>query len=267
MNRAVCITTWREFKANKVRVIMLTLLILAPIVIATLRRCSAPDALNEDLMAHPSIALAFTLLWSAGVIGREVQNGTITLVLTRPITIANYVVSKWFAVGFAASLCAFEAVLLEHVVTAANCPQLLWDTEFLTNGIERVMLCFGAAALLVMFSSLVSGLKDLALLAGCGFAFSIISACSSMAHQFAYSARSVAGIKVTAAETEILSNLAHSAESLCAAIFFPYIPFSTLVSGSVLTLAPLLSSLTLIAVCLSIAIATMTRKEFSYAAD
>jgi hypothetical protein len=264
MNRAVCITTWREFKANKVRVIMLTLLILGPILISTLRRCTVPEALNEDLLCHPSIALAFTLLWSAGAIGREVQNGTITLVLTRPITIANYVVSKWFAVGFAASICAVEAVFLEHLVTAVNCPQVLWSTEVLVNGFERVLLCFGIASLLVMFSALVSGLKDLALLAGCGFAFFLASAFSSMVHQWC---REEHLSKLITFDPDLVTTLNRSFESLCAAIFYPYVPFSSLVSGSILTLSPLLSSLTLITICLSIAIGAMTRKEFSYAAD
>jgi len=259
MNRAVCITTWREFQANKVRIIMLTLLFLAPIVIFTMKRCSAPEALNEDLLSHPAMASFFTLLWSAGVIGREVQNGTIALVLSRPISIANYVFSKWFAVGLAASICALEAVFCEHIISAVNCPALLWQSEFLINGFERVLLAFGTAAFLILLSALVSGLKDLALLAGFGFSFMVFASFSSMLHQLATNTGFLS--------EDCMHGLAKAFEHIFVAIIFPYLQVSAFVSGDLFALGSLVSYLTLVTCSLSLAIRALTSKEFSYAAD
>lgn len=260
MNRAVCITTWREFKANKVRVILLTLLFLGPIVMFTLQRCSNPEALNSDLLSHPLMASFFTLLWASGVIGREVQNGTIALVLARPITIANYVVSKWFAVGFAASLCAVEAVFCEHIVSAFNCPSLLWAPEVLTNGFERVVLCFGTAAFLVFLSSLVSGLKDLALLAGFGFVFVLYNAFAQTVYQCAVTTARLV-------DTSFAVNCGHLIESLFIGILFPYVPLSVVTSGNLFAYGPIFSLLALVTCCLSFSIWVLTHREFSYAAD
>ena len=106
MNRAICVTTWREFKSNKVRLIMLFLLLIAPIFQFTVQRCQNIDSLTQDLLTPSAVALAYTLLWGVGVIGREVQHGTISLVLARPVSIVTYVVSKWLAVGLAAAVCA-----------------------------------------------------------------------------------------------------------------------------------------------------------------
>ncbi len=258
MNRAVCITTWREFCANKVRVILLTLLFLGPIVTFTLQRCGNPEALNVDMLSHPIVASFFTLLWASGVIGREVQNGTIALVLARPITIANYVVSKWFAVGFAASLCAVEAVFCEHIISAVNCPSLLWAPEFLANGFERIMLCFGTAAFLVFLSSLVSGLKDLALLAGFGFMFVLYNA-------FAQTVYAMFGNMHI--DNNFFLYFGRIIESLFTAILFPYVPVSAFFSGSLFAYGPVLAAVTLIACCLSFSIWVLTHREFSYAAD
>jgi len=258
MNRAVCITTWREFKANKVRIIMLTLLFLAPLVVFTMRRCTSPEALNEDLLSHPCMASLFTLLWAAGVIGREVQNGTIALVLARPISIATYVYSKWFAVAFAASLCAVEAVFCEHIISAVNSPALLWQTEFLTNSVERVLLCFGTAAFLILLSSLVSGLKDLALLAGFGFIFMTLATVGSMVHHLCAAANF---------DAELARGLAKSVEHIFVGIIYPYIPLSVFFSGDLFAVGSLISYSTLITCSLALAIKVLTRKEFSYAAD
>ncbi len=258
MNRAVCITTWREFKANKVRIIMLTLLFLAPVVVFTMRRCTSPESLNEDLLSHPCMASFFTLLWAAGVIGREVQNGTIALVLARPISIATYVYSKWFAVAFAASLCAVEAVFCEHIISAVNCPALLWRTEFLTNGVERVLLCFGTAAFLILLSSMVSGLKDLALLAGYGFTFMVFASVSSMVHHLCAAAHF---------DPDLARGAFRAIEHVFGGIIFPYVQLSVFFSGDLFALGSIVSYLTLITCSLALAIKVLTRKEFSYAAD
>ncbi len=215
-------------------------------------------AQTRFLLSHPVMASLFTLLWASGVIGREVQNGTIALVLARPITIANYVVSKWFAVGFAASLCAVEAVFCEHIISAVNCPSLLWAPEFLDNGLERVILCFGTAAFLVFLSSLVSGLKDLALLAGFAFMFVLYGAFSHTVYQLS---------SCLHLDYNFALHFGRIVESFFTAILFPYVPMSVFLSGSYFAYGPVIALLTLITCCLSSSIWVLTHREFSYAAD
>lgn len=257
MNRAICINTWREFKGNAVRLILLTLAFLAPLVSFTFQRCTYPATLTEEQIAHPSIAILFALLWGCGVIGKERQNGTIGLVLARPITISNYVTSKWFAVGLAASVCAVQALIVEHAVSIFFTPSLWVSTEFLTNALERVIIAFGISAVLIFYSSLVSGLKDLALLAGTGFGLMLIA---QMLSPFSYSRGS-----------EYEQNLAHHAMSIgsyyIVAIFYPNIPLADLINGGGEYLYYILNYFTVVTVFLSLAVFFLRRKEFSYAQD
>lgn len=259
MNRAVCTTTWREFRANKVRVIMLTLLLLGPIVIFTLQRCNNPESINQDLLSPSFMACLFTLLWGIGVIGREVQHGTIALVLARPITICDYVVSKWFSVGVAAAVCSVEAVLLEHFISSMNCPQLLFQPEVLYNALERIVLSFGTASLLIMTSALVSGLKDLALLGGFAFCLLLSQAADSII-------RSINNI-MPAFPTETICAGTKVLSSALIELFYPYVPVSLFMAGDFSAIGSLISYLTVLTCCLSLAIWSLNRKEFSYAAD
>jgi ABC-type transport system involved in multi-copper enzyme maturation permease subunit len=259
MNRAVCVTTWREFKSNKVRLVMLFLLLVAPLFQYTQQRCQSPDTLTQDLLTPSGVALGYTLIWGAGVIGREMQHGTISLVLARPISIVSYVMSKWMAVGLAASICSFQAVLIEHLISSVFSPSLLWQTEFLTNGLERVILCFGGAAFLILLSSLLSGLKDLALLAGILF---LLTMSSSAALILEYVPGGRSG--------ELAEQIKHWVSIFGHGILYvlyPLVPVSMFCNGNYNDIIAVLSYLTTVTCCLSLAIFVLTRKEFSYAAE
>jgi ABC-type transport system involved in multi-copper enzyme maturation permease subunit len=259
MNRAVCITTWREFKSNKVRVVMLFLLLVAPLFPYTLQRCQTPDSLSQDLLTPSGIALAYTLLWGVGVIGREMQHGTISLVLARPISIVSYVMSKWLAVAVAAAVCSFQAVLLEHLISSVFCPSLLWQPEFLANGLERILLCFGSAAFLILLSSLVSGLKDLALLAGICFLLTVSSWGASIVQYIPGGS----GGKLAEQLGHICSIFGHG----IIFVLYPNVPILYLIGGNYTDIQSLLSYATTITCCLALSIFVLTRKEFSYAAE
>lgn len=257
MNRAVCVNTWREFKGNNVRLILLTLIMLAPLASFTYRRCSYPAEISEDMMSFPVIASFITLLWGAGCIGKERQNGTIALVLARPITIANYVISKWFAVGLASAVCALQLLLIEHAVSIYFSPSLISSTDFLVNGLERVLISFGTAAVLVFYSSLVSGIKDLALLGGTGLA---ILLCAQFASPFMYS-------QGTTEQQAFFSHWVHIMGAACLAVFYPDIPLNDLLNGGGEYLYSVVNYACVLTVFLSLAIFFLRRKEFSYAQD
>lgn len=261
MNKAICATTWREFKANKVRCSILTLLFLLPVAFYTLLRLNWDNAYEVDMVSPPVIALAYTLLWSVGVIGREVQNGTIGLVFTRPITIANYVISKWFAVSFAAAICAVQAGVIEHLISSFYNPSLLFSIEFFSNCCERVFICFGFAAVMVMLSSLVSGMKDIAVLAGFALLWGITNMIGGML-------RSDLGIFNQYAHVIYpLAGLVDLYNKMMLQAFFPSLSIEPMLDLNFLYLPAILNYGALVTGCLASSIFLLNRKEFSYAAD
>ena len=261
MNKAICATTWREFKANKVRCSILTLLFLLPVAFYTLVRLNWDNAYEVDMISPPIIALAYTLLWSVGVIGREVQNGTIGLVFTRPITIANYVVSKWFAVSFAAAICSVQAGVIEHLISSFYNPSLLFSLEFFSNCCERFFICFGFAAVMVMLSSLVSGMKDIAVLAGFALLWGITNMIGGML-------RSDLGIFNQYANVIYpLAGLVDLYNKMMMQAFFPSLSIEPMLDLNFLYLPAILNYGALVTACLASSIFLLNRKEFSYAAD
>jgi ABC-type transport system involved in multi-copper enzyme maturation permease subunit len=270
MNRAVFVTTWREFRHNKVRCIILTLLFLLPLALFTFVRVEASfnsymrsTCFETDMLTPSWIAMVYTLLWSVGVIGREVQNGTIGLVFARPITIANYVCSKWLAVSIAASVCAVQACVTEHLISSVFCPQLLFTPEFAINCGERVILCFGLASFLILLSSLVSGLKDIAVLAGLGLLFGLNFLISSILDSFLARMDATLPSKVGHYINGFLSFF----NGIFLALFYPALDLRPILSMNMLYLPNVINYLALVTTCLACSVWIMTRKEFSYAAD
>lgn len=262
MNRAICVNTWRQFKSNNVRLILLTLLILAPLAHFTWRRCTYEYDLMEDMISYPFVASLFALIWGVGVISCERQHGTISLVLARPLTVSRYVLSKWFAVGFAASLCSLQCLFVEHAVSVILYPPLLSNLDFVANGLERVILAFGTASMLIFYSSLVTGLKDLALIVGTLFAGMV-----GMQFLRPILISEVCMRGAGTAGQQFMTHLTNVVGSGFAVFFFPNIPVSEILNGSNAIFTSTINFVCVVTVCLSLAIFFLSRKEFSYGQD
>jgi len=252
VNRAICITTWREFRSNSLRLVLLSLFLMVPLLGFTVGRCFDPAARSADLLSPSWFALAYTVLWGAGVIGREVQHGTISLVLARPISIISYVTSKWLAVAIAASSCSILAVLIEHLISCFSAPTLFFRAEFLLNGLERIFICFGAAAFLICLSSLVNGIADLALLAGMPLAILLSNLLLSIGWRLS-------------GHTEMMRN--NLMWHFFLFLYYPHVEITKIVAGNYHDLTGLIAYAAYITGFLSLAIFTLTRREFSYAAE
>ncbi|MCA0314717.1 MAG: ABC transporter permease [Candidatus Melainabacteria bacterium] len=259
MNRAICVNTWRQFKSNNVRLILLTLMILLPLGGTTLMRCNSSVAVDDACLSPPFIATLFTLLWGIGVIGCERQHGTISLVLSRPVSISRYVFSKWFAVSIAASICSVQALLIEQFVSVALSPSLMFNTEFVANGLERVLLCFSTASVLVFFSSLVTGIKDLALIAGVLFAGQLIR---SFFEPLTYNSGRLFGLSQV---PSFITNFYNACSDAYCVFLYPNIPVADILNGSAEFFTYLINYTCVITVSLSMAIFFLSRKEYSYA--
>lgn len=106
---------------------------------------------------------AFGLVFAAGLIGQEVSSGVLTLVFARPVRRAEYVLGRWLGA------CALgSALVLLEVLVAAGALLMRHGEPTLpmvaSKVLEGVLAVIGSSTVLLMFSSLVAGLGDLALL-------------------------------------------------------------------------------------------------------
>lgn len=152
--------------ASKLRLIVLTFLILFPILKSSAALCFE-KRFPTELISEPGNMIAFVLACGSGCIGGQLNDGTLSLVLSRPLKISSYVVSKWLAVAVASTIASMMQLVSELIVAYFRTPHLLDFGQILTNGIERILICFGFSAVLMFFSSIVSSSKDLAIYLVC----------------------------------------------------------------------------------------------------
>jgi hypothetical protein len=101
------------------------------------------------------------LVWmlGAGIIGEDISNGTILLVLARPIRRWEYVMSKWAALSIlTVSILVAQALATTAVLIRTQ--QTVLPAEVLLRVVESILLGTGSAAVVVMFSVLVAGGKE-----------------------------------------------------------------------------------------------------------
>ena len=120
-------------------------------------------AFMKSLAPLEGAAGMFALTLAAGAIGQEVASGTLTLTFARPLTRASYVFGRWAgATLFAAALAAvLEALTLLSV--AARGGPLPGGGEMAALALEGLLNAGAMAAVMVMLSSFVNGLGDVAL--------------------------------------------------------------------------------------------------------
>jgi len=158
---AICKNTWNQCLASRVRLGILCLVWIAPILQNTISLC-VQHVFPEALYSQSNSVALLVLIVGSGCIGSQLNDGTLSLTLSRPLTVAQYVMSKWFAVFVASSVAALSQLAAEVLVSLTRTPALINPADVLTNGAERVILCVGLSAVLILLSSLVSGVKDLA---------------------------------------------------------------------------------------------------------
>ena len=86
-------------------------------------------------------------------IGRDVSEGLLPVLLTRPLRRSSYVLGHWAALGTVASFWALLHALVQWGLILGTTPEPPRLEELLYNMFGRVSLCFGMAAALVCFSA------------------------------------------------------------------------------------------------------------------
>ncbi|MBI3535775.1 MAG: ABC transporter permease subunit [Deltaproteobacteria bacterium] len=109
------------------------------------------------------MAIWFTWILGAGLIGRDVSTGTLHLLLTRPIIRYRYVLVKWFALSFLATTICWLNFFLGIGIIRIFQGESIVTHVLLGEMINVLIYSFGTASLVAAFSSLLPGHGDLGL--------------------------------------------------------------------------------------------------------
>jgi ABC-type transport system involved in multi-copper enzyme maturation permease subunit len=134
--------------------LMLILLVMAPGILMS--------AFTRSLGSLGDSGVWFAFILAAGAIGQDVSSGVLQLTFARPVSRPSYVFSRWLAAGgFGAALALAQIAIAAALVLARDGRPELGDTLTLILG--NVLASLTMAAVIVMLSSLVNGLGDVAL--------------------------------------------------------------------------------------------------------
>jgi len=197
---------------------------------------------NHSLEPIMPLASYLGVVFAAGAIGQDVSAGTLQLLLARPVTRPEYVVNRWLGASLLAT--AWQTMMLLFGVLVLLSGHHDVDAVALLRAIgEGAARAFGAAAVVVMFSSLVGGLADIGLLIGIAAATQF----GTMASQFA--GWSYVGIALQKIQESLM----------------PELPLGWIGQGERPPWETLATWGFVVALALFVAIVRMNRKELSYA--
>jgi hypothetical protein len=102
---------------------------------------------------------AFAIFLGAGLIGQDVSSGTLQLLFARPVTRAEYVVSRWLGAVLAAT-CLTLAQLVIGVGFLALHGDVPGIKELALFAGSQVLAIAGTTSVLVLFSTMLPGVGD-----------------------------------------------------------------------------------------------------------
>jgi len=107
-------------------------------------------------------SLSFALIFGVGMIGLDVSSGVLQLVLARPVTRTEYVLSRWFATALgAATFSVLQGAIATLILHWRGGPVTLESVAGML--LATVSSAFGASAVLMALSTLAPGLADIGL--------------------------------------------------------------------------------------------------------
>ena len=236
MNEALILAMLRQRAASPVRLVLLAFLFGMPLLVAV----GAP-AIGLSVLGD---GYGMILVLAAGMIGQDLSSGVLQLLFARPVTRSSYVLSRWIAVGLAGvALCTVQALLCALLLTLRSAQPEMRTLLFVIG--DNVLLAFGLAAVMTLFSSLLGGFGDLAILLVATITGKVLEAIAQFANS-PIMGRIGAEIGIFVLPKVALAQVFGSAD----------VPWFMLASYA--------STVTL---CLALAIVVMNRKELSYASS
>jgi ABC-type transport system involved in multi-copper enzyme maturation permease subunit len=182
------------------------------------------------------------MIFAVGMIGQDLSSGVLQLLFARPVRRSEYVFSRWIAVGAAAAGVALAQTLIAVAFMAAR-GEAPAPSEIAWLLGQRVLECFGLAAVFTLLSTLVGGFADIALYLVVMLAGGIIQLVGQANHWTVVS---------------------RAAEEL-GQFLNPKLQLAQMVSTSPFPFFPLASFLSTVTLCLVLAVVVMNRRELSYA--
>ena len=101
----------------------------------------------------------FAVILGAGLIGQDVSSGTLQLLFARPVTRAEYVVSRWLGAALTASCLSAVQIAIGSVFLALHGAPPGGGQLAIVLGVQ-VLNAFGTVSVLLLFSTLLPGIGD-----------------------------------------------------------------------------------------------------------
>ena len=102
---------------------------------------------------------AFAFFLGAGLIGQDVSSGTLQLLFARPVTRAEYALSRWLGAALAAS-CLVVSQLAIGVMLLALHGESPSARDLAIFAGEQLLAAFGTTSVLLLFSTTLPGVGD-----------------------------------------------------------------------------------------------------------
>ncbi|MDR3614460.1 MAG: hypothetical protein P4L53_12935 [Candidatus Obscuribacterales bacterium] len=259
MNWPVFKNTLQEIAQNKLRLFLLLVLFLFPVFVSTGQMCVSGEFPDHPI-SNASVAINFVLVWGCGTVGRQISDGTMSLLFSRPLTTTSFIFSKWLAVASASMATALLQLSAEAIVQFARTPSSMAYGDLWCNAAERIMFCFGFAAVMVFLSSLVTGIKDLGLV----FVLTVIQSIATLVAQMKPWKGSDA---LTKSIIQLASAAGQFTSSLLSTLTKPTIEMQAILSAMPEMWYQIFAYLAVITVCLSLAILLLNKRELPYGSD
>jgi ABC-type Na+ efflux pump permease subunit len=235
INRTLIESFWRERLTSIPRMALVLAGLSLNLLNSTLTGSGPPDP--------SSSALFLVFILGAGIIGRDVSSGTLHLILVRPVSRSEYVLSRWLGLAAIASFFALVQLVLISAIAMTH-GTLPATSLLMTYFTEQVVLILGSSAVLVFLSTLVGGNGDIVLLAA------------------GMMAGGMAAMIGTGAQVPWLATLGTEMGQF----LVPHIDLTAISSGDYQDPARyVIYWFVSVAVSLTLAITVITRRDFSYA--
>jgi ABC-type transport system involved in multi-copper enzyme maturation permease subunit len=234
MNLTLMLSYWRQRLVSPIRVALLGALFGMPLLGVAFMHGAGLSVLGDST--------GLVLVFAVGMIGQDVSSGVLQLLFARPVRRPEYVWSRWLATGLAAAAVGVLQVALAVALLSARGAAPPAQEAALFAG-QRVLECFGLAAVFALLSSLIGGVGDLAL----------------------YFLGTVGGGVLQMAGGAMQQPAVARAGNELMGFVTPKLDLAQIVSASPLPLFPIASYLSTVALCLALAMVVVNRKELSYA--
>ncbi len=151
MNWTLIASLLRQRVRSPARVALVLAFFLFPLLVLAFARGAG--------LAPLRTGSAFAFFLAAGLIGQDVSSGTLQLLFARPVTRAEYALSRWFGAALAAS-CLVMIQMAIGVALLALHGQSPAPRELAIFAGEQVLVAFGTTSVLLLFSTLLPGVGD-----------------------------------------------------------------------------------------------------------